>query len=215
EQVRAVQPEGPYLLGGWSLGGTLAYEMAKELRRQGQEVALLVLLDSFAPTGRPTPEPDPATLLAGFAADLARSAGRELSLTPESLTGLSPEKQLHTLWTHVREAGLLPPGTGLEELQVLMEVARANLRAVAGYSPEPYEGRMLLLRARDARRGAGVDATHGWGRLAASVLTVEDLPGDHHGILRAPHVHELAERLTRWLAEVEGAESGRGERGTG
>ncbi|AKJ04229.1 non-ribosomal peptide synthase protein (TIGR01720 family)/amino acid adenylation domain-containing protein [Archangium gephyra] len=215
EQVRAVQPEGPYLLGGWSLGGTVAYEMARELRRQGQEVALLVLLDSFAPAGQPAPEPDPATLLAGFAADLARSAGRELSLTPESLAGLSPEEQLRTLWTRAHEAGLLPPGAGLEELRVLLEVARANLRAVAGYSPEPHEGRMLLLRARDARKGIEVDATHGWGRLAATGLTVEDIPGDHHGILRAPHVHELAERLTRWLAEAERAESGHGERGTG
>jgi thioesterase domain-containing protein/acyl carrier protein len=215
EQVRAVQAEGPYLLGGWSLGGTVAYAMARELRRQGQEVALLVLLDSFAPAGQPMPEPDPATLLAGFAADLARSAGRELSLPPESLTGLSPEDQLRALWTRAREAGLLPHGTGLEELRVLLEVARANLRAVAGYNPEPYEGRTLLLRARDARKGADVDATHGWSQLAASGLTVEDIPGDHHGVLRAPHVRELAERLTRWLAEVERAESGRGERGTG
>ncbi|HEX5748907.1 MAG TPA: non-ribosomal peptide synthase/polyketide synthase [Archangium sp.] len=215
EQVRAVQAEGPYLLGGWSLGGTVAYEMARELRRQGQEVVLLVLLDSFAPAGQPTPEPDPATLLVGFAADLARSAGRDLSLSPESLAGLPPEDQLRTLWTHAREAGLLPPGTGLEELRVLLEVARANLRAVAHYSPEPYEGRTLLLRARDARKGVEVDATHGWGRLAASSLTVEDIPGDHYGILRAPHVRELAERLTRWLAEAERAESGHGERGTG
>jgi amino acid adenylation domain-containing protein len=215
EQVRAVQPEGPYLLGGWSLGGTVAYAMARELRRQGQEVSLLVLLDSFAPAELPTLEPDAATLLAGFAADLARSAGRELSLTPGSLAGLPPEAQLRTLWTHAREAGLLPPGTGLEELRVLLEVAQANLRAVAGYSPEPYEGRMLLLRAKDARRGAEVEPTHGWGRLAASGLSVEDLPGDHHGVLRAPHVHELAERLTRWLAEAERAESGHGERGTG
>ncbi|HZI06168.1 MAG TPA: amino acid adenylation domain-containing protein, partial [Archangium sp.] len=97
EQVRAVQPEGPYLLGGWSLGGTVAYEMARELRRQGQEVALLVLLDSFAPAAQSTPEPEAATLLAGFAADLARSAGRELSLTPESLAGLSPGEQLRAL----------------------------------------------------------------------------------------------------------------------
>ncbi|WNG58276.1 amino acid adenylation domain-containing protein [Archangium gephyra] len=215
EQVRAVQPEGPYLLGGWSLGGTVAYEMARELRRQGQEVALLVLLDSFAPAAQPTLEPDSATLLAGFAADLARSAGREPSLTPESLTGLSPEEQLRALWTQACETGLLPPGTGQEELRVLLEVARANLRAVAGYDPEPYEGRMLLLRARDARRGANVDATHGWGRLSSSGLIVEHIPGDHHGVLRAPHVHELAERLTRWLAEAARAESGHGERGTG
>ncbi len=203
EQVRAVQPEGPYLLGGWSLGGAVAFEMARELRRQGQEVSLLALLDSFAPTGSPSPEPDEATLLAGFAADLARGAGREVLLTPESLTGLTHEERLRTLWTWAREARLLPPGTGLEELRALLEVARANLRAVARYNPAPYEGRVVLLRARDARRGAEVSPTHGWERLVASGLAVEDVPGDHHGVLRAPHVGELAERLERWLQEVE------------
>ncbi|MFY0567871.1 non-ribosomal peptide synthase/polyketide synthase [Archangium lansingense] len=215
EQVRAVQPEGPYLLGGWSLGGAVAYEMARELRRQGQEVALLVLLDSFAPAGQSTQEPDSTTLLAGFAADLARSAGRELSLAPESLAGLPHDEQLRALWTQAREAGLLPPGMGLEELRVLLEVARANLRAVAQYNPEPYEGRVVLLRARDARRGVEVEPTHGWGRLTASGISVEEVSGGHHGVLRAPHVHALAERLARLLAEAERAESGRGERGTG
>ncbi|QRK06023.1 amino acid adenylation domain-containing protein [Archangium violaceum] len=209
EQVRAVQPEGPYLLGGWSLGGTVAFEMARALRRQGQEVASLVLLDSFAPAESPQlEEPDDATLLAGFAADLARSAGREVSLTPESLAGLSPEERIRALWTHARESGLLPPTTGVEELRVLLEVARANLRAVARYRPEPYAGRVKLLRARDARRRTGVDPTHGWGRLISNGLAVEDVPGDHHGILRAPHVGELAERLARWLAEADGKEGG-------
>jgi thioesterase domain-containing protein len=187
--------------------------MAQELRRQGQEVARLVLLDSFAPAESPPPEPDEATLLAGFAADLARSAGREVLLTPESLAGLTAEERLRVLWRHALEARLLPPGTGQEELRVLLEVARANLHAVARYNVSPYEGRVVLLRARDARRGAAVDPTHGWGRLISSGLTVEDVPGDHHGILRTPHVDELAERLGRWLAE--GTESGHGTRGTG
>jgi amino acid adenylation domain-containing protein len=215
EQVRAVQPEGPYLLGGWSLGGAVAFEMAQELRRQGQQVARLILLDSFAPAGSPAPEPEEAALLAGFAADLARSAGREVLLTPESLAGLTAEERLHALWRHAVEARLLPPGTGLEELRVLLEVARANLHAVTRYNPQSYDGRAVLLRARDARRGATVDPTHGWGRLIASGLAIEEVPGDHHGILRAPHVGELAERLGRWLAEAEGPASGRGTRGTG
>ncbi|HEX8822627.1 MAG TPA: amino acid adenylation domain-containing protein, partial [Archangium sp.] len=212
EQVRAVQPEGPYLLGGWSLGGAVAFEMARELRRQGQEVSLLALLDSFAPVESPPPEPDEATLLAGFAADLARSVGREVLLGPESLAGLTGEERVRTLWTHAREARLLPPGTGVEELRALLEVARANLRAVARYNPSPYEGRVVLFRARDARRGAEVEPTHGWARLVSSGLSVEDVPGDHHGVLRAPHVDALAERLERWLQETE---LGTGVLGTG
>jgi amino acid adenylation domain-containing protein/non-ribosomal peptide synthase protein (TIGR01720 family) len=202
EQVRAVQPEGPYLLGGWSLGGTVAFEMARELRRQGQEVALLVLLDSFAPAGTPMPEGDDALLFAGFAADLARSAGQEARLTPESFEGLSAEERLRALWAHALEARWLRAGTGLEEVRTLLDVVRANLQAVSRYSPGPYEGRVVLLRAGDARRGEEREATHGWDGLVPSGLTVEDVPGDHHGVLRPPHVDTLAEQLERRLQEV-------------
>lgn len=49
-ELRSVRPEGPYLLCGYSFGGIIAYEMAVRLRRQGHEVPLLILLDSYAPT---------------------------------------------------------------------------------------------------------------------------------------------------------------------
>jgi len=49
QEVRRVQPEGPYYIGGHSLGGLIAFEMAQQLRKQGQEVRLLVLLDSSLP----------------------------------------------------------------------------------------------------------------------------------------------------------------------
>ncbi|MFY0579907.1 alpha/beta fold hydrolase [Cystobacter fuscus] len=199
EQVRAVRAEGPYLLGGWSLGGTVAFEMARELRRQGQEVALLVLLDSFAPSESPVPEGDEALLFAGFAADLARSAGAESSLTPESFENLSGEERLRALWSHAVDARWLPGGTRLEEVRAVVDVVRANLQAVSRYTPEPSAGRVVLLRARDAQRSAERDPTHGWGGLVPSGLTVEDVPGDHHGVLRPPHVEHLAERLGRLL----------------
>ncbi|WNG19735.1 amino acid adenylation domain-containing protein [Cystobacter fuscus] len=202
EQVRAVQAEGPYLLGGWSLGGTVAFEMARELRRQGQEVALLVLLDSFAPSESPVPEGDEALLFAGFAMDLARSAGQESRLMPEAFENLSAEERLRALWSHAVEARWLPVGTRLEDVRAVVDVVRANLQAVSRYTPEPSAGRVVLLRARDARRGAERDPTHGWGSLVPSGLTVEDVPGDHHGVLRPPHVEHLAERLGRLLREV-------------
>ncbi|MCI0395888.1 MAG: amino acid adenylation domain-containing protein, partial [Chloroflexi bacterium] len=53
--MREVQPEGPYLLGGWSAGGVVAFEMAQQLRNQGQEVGLLVLIDSPVPNPQQTP----------------------------------------------------------------------------------------------------------------------------------------------------------------
>ena len=47
QSIRSIRPNGPYLLGGWSMGGVIAYEIAQQLRDQGQEIAMLVMMDSF------------------------------------------------------------------------------------------------------------------------------------------------------------------------
>ena len=208
ESMREVQPEGPYVLGGWSLGGVVAFEMARELERQGQRVALLALLDSFAPdesgSGR---EPEEAVLLSRMAMDLARMAGAESALRPEDLAGLSDEAQLATVVRHAREAGWLPPEVEVSILRALRDVMRANLRALATYRPGPLGCPVLLLRAKDAQRTFAVDPSHGWARWLSSNLTVEGVPGDHYSALRLPHVETLARRLVEHVD----AATGRGD----
>ncbi|MFP2962961.1 thioesterase domain-containing protein, partial [Myxococcus sp. 1LA] len=197
--MREVQPEGPYVLGGWSLGGVVAFEMARELERQGQRVALLVMLDSFAPDENVFARefPDEALLLAGMAMDLARTAGTESALRPEDLAGLSDAEQLSTVARHAREAGWLPREVEDSALQAWRDVTRANLRALATYRPGPLRCPVLLLRAKDARRAHDVDPSHGWAPWLPAGLMVEDVPGDHYSVLRPP----LVETLSRLLIE--------------
>ncbi|AGC45224.1 non-ribosomal peptide synthetase [Myxococcus stipitatus DSM 14675] len=200
--LRAVRPEGPYVLGGWSLGGVVAFEMARELERQGQRVEQLVLLDSFAPGDALLErEPDGALLLAGMALDLARTAGGEPTLRPELLTGLADEEQLTRVAQHARASGWLPPEVRDVDLRAWRDVTRANLRALSAYRPGPYGGGpVTLFRAKDAKRERVVDASHGWSRFVApDQLTVEDVSGDHYSVLRAPDVDGLATRLASLL----------------
>ena len=51
EEIRTLQPEGPYFIGGHCIGGLIAFEMAQQLHRQGERVGLLALFDSYAPRG--------------------------------------------------------------------------------------------------------------------------------------------------------------------
>ncbi|RKH40016.1 amino acid adenylation domain-containing protein [Corallococcus sicarius] len=92
--VRAVQPRGPYLLGGWSMGGSIAWEMAHQLRREGETVALLALLDTSARlhTGDPSDESGKERLNALFLEDLRQAAGQPLLAVEDS-----PEQPLQTL----------------------------------------------------------------------------------------------------------------------
>lgn len=77
QEIRVVQPEGPYHLGGWCVGGIIAYEMARQLQHEGQEVALLALLDS-APPSAGDASPNDALLFTQFAWDLGRLLGKNL-----------------------------------------------------------------------------------------------------------------------------------------
>src|SRR5262245_29276875 len=102
QAIRSVQPEGPYRLGGWSLGGVVALEMAQQLLAQGQSVALLALLDTSLPSG-------------------ADNSGQEygLDLTLEELDRLAPDEQLPYLWEHVRKLGLIEEDTPRPVVQQL------------------------------------------------------------------------------------------------
>ncbi|HEX8766911.1 MAG TPA: amino acid adenylation domain-containing protein, partial [Jatrophihabitans sp.] len=90
EELRRVQPRGPYRLGGWSVGGLIAQQLAVDLRAAGEEVALLALLDAV-PSEPGSQVPDHAGLLSWFAHDLVGIQGRELpDLDPELLRGVPP-----------------------------------------------------------------------------------------------------------------------------
>lgn len=78
QAIRALQPQGPYHLGGWCVGGIIAYEMACQLQQSGQDVALLALLDSAPPSGEPAPAASDTTLFLQFAWDLGRLLGKHI-----------------------------------------------------------------------------------------------------------------------------------------
>jgi thioesterase domain-containing protein len=81
QSIRTIQPEGPYYLGGWCVGGIIAYAMAKQLRDAGQEVALLALLDSAPPMDGNGSTVNDANLFAQFAWDLGRLLGKNLPVS--------------------------------------------------------------------------------------------------------------------------------------
>jgi thioesterase domain-containing protein/acyl carrier protein len=197
EAVQEVQPQGPYLLGGWSLGGTIAYEMARQLEGSGERVELLTMIDVAAPEVAGE-EPEDAALLVRLAEDLVRLSGRPVSLGPEVLEGLDLEAGLDRLLALGRAEGVLPPDVETAQLRELFELFRRNLRAARGYTPEGYGGRITLFRAEGSMPLGTVDPTFGWERLAA--IDLHRLDGDHYSLLRTPWAEALAATLERQIA---------------
>src|SRR5262249_14241404 len=102
--LRARAPEGPYLLGGWSMGGVIAFEMARQLVEAGQDAPWVFMVDCSVPTRQHTAPPaDDDQSLLDFAADLARTAG------PDSWPALAlfRDRDLNSLKSEAVDRSLL------------------------------------------------------------------------------------------------------------
>ena len=192
-EVRAVQPAGPYLLGGWSFGGVVAFEMARQIEAAGDSVALLALVDSELP--RPgAREPDALERLLDLARDLEGQSGRELGVDAEALRATAAGRGLDLVLERAERAGAVAPGDGarLRELAALRE---RNVARLYRYRPAPYGGAVTLFRAGEPDGEASAGR---WQRLAAAV-EVAPVPGDHYSALREPQVQSLAVALAARL----------------
>jgi thioesterase domain-containing protein/acyl carrier protein len=213
--VRAVQPAGPYYLGGFSFGGSVALEMAQKLREHGETVALLAILDHTPPPTRYRRFVWSVSLPLDFVLNAGRwlvediwnaGAGKRLSALQERL--VRGRKQLLCA---------LRPRTarsGVTDMQDILggrpsegpfrATVAAHYQALRDYRPKPYAGRVTLFRARTRPllRLHGRDL--GWAALAAGGLEVVPISGNHQTILRAPHVERLARELRMRIERARG-----------
>jgi amino acid adenylation domain-containing protein len=192
EALRSAQPRGPYLLGGWSLGGLVAFEMAQQLLEQGQHVALLALLDSVA-TGNHDDalELDDENLFRMFANNLGRRFGVEF----KDLRGRGLDEQLSHLRRRAVELNALPASMDMPQMHGLFRSFKDIIEAVMKYEPRNYPGRINLFRAEQRLAATPTDPTDGWGALAAGGVALHVMPGDHFTMISMPHARAVAERL--------------------
>jgi amino acid adenylation domain-containing protein len=198
--VRSVQPRGPYNLGGWSMGGVVAFEMAQQLRRQGEEVAVLSLIDSALPqhVARLGDSVEEGKLLSAFLYDLGAQSGKDLPDLSERLREFSAEEQLAYLLEQAESNDILPPQAQLESL---LNVFKSNLRALTSYAPERYDGWLQLFRA--AEGGALTDDAMAWDSFAEEVVTYS-IPGNHYTLMTNTNVQALAALLKTHLDQSVG-----------
>jgi amino acid adenylation domain-containing protein len=216
EAVRAVKPEGPYLLGGWSTGGVVAFEIGRQLQMSGANVALVVLLDSVAPGDCDRVAEEDAAPLASFALNLGVPM-ELLAAAPEHILRSSRDEQLEWVLDQARRSQVLPADMNIKELRRSFDLYLADIRAVENYRPPASSIPLVLLRAEnagclnlDVRDGEReeLETTPGWSRLTTDKLDLQRVPGDHLTMMRAPHVAALAEILREVFARAEQAALG-------
>jgi thioesterase domain-containing protein len=219
EEIRSLRPHGPYLLGGLSFGGVVAFEIAQQLTRAGEEVPLVALFDTAASLGGDqAPAVDPAALIAGLSREQARQHGHNLELTAEDLAGLTVDEQLARALAELRTIGVVGDEIDLPLFRHFIGGYMVRREAVECYRAQPYPGRLALFRAREVDpellrnstpewRERYEDPTFGWGLLAAGGVQVHQVAGYHETILAEPNARELARLIQAVLTEAEEAVS--------
>jgi amino acid adenylation domain-containing protein len=207
QALQTVQPTGPYLLGGWSMGGVVAFEMAQQLHAQGQRVALLALLDGRIPTPDETfPEEDAEAILL-----VERYFG--ISFGPmETLAELPKDEQLAFMLEQAKSAGLVPAELDVSQARRFVDLLRSDLRATQNYGLHLYPGRITFFKASETPAGTSPDPdpTLGWSAWASGGVDVHVVPGNHANLMYEPHVEILAEKLMACLNQAQSAENGSG-----
>ena len=189
------QPSGAYRLGGWSFGGVVAFEIARQLRQQNRDVELLAVLDVHAP-GAIAPEAwnrDNAHLLVDIFAE-------DIGVRHDDLRGRSIDEQLDIITRRAISAGLFPAGFTSAMARRAWDVFQTHRRAERRYEGGPLAGELLLVTS-DSRVNE-TDPTLGWTRFANHVVR-RAVPGNHQQILRVPAVDALAEALTEKLVATD------------
>jgi thioesterase domain-containing protein len=173
EQMRAVQPSGPYHIVGYSFGAAPAHEIAVQLRARGEEVAALVVMDSF-------PLDDEVT--ATGAEDGATADGGDLS------------------WEDAirAEFGHMLGGFSDEEIAVVARTFQNNTRIRAAHATGRFDGHTLILTSTDNAPEDG-PLTAKWAPYVSGEMTEVSIPCGHVDMVRPDMMGLVWQAISAWL----------------
>jgi thioesterase domain-containing protein/acyl carrier protein len=202
-EVRELQPHGPYLLGGYSGGGIVAFEMAQRLTADGEEVGLLAFIDTF----HPIPVFSPLERLSRRLGRLRKHGLSYVIRALEERRSLAQEaRDLHISDEDLAHRDPVPFARRDPNLSLNIDLGSNFERAVRHYSPKSWPGRATLIRAEKVSFSLdGLGPTYGWDRYVLGGIETTTVPGDHNTVVLGPN----AELVAGWLSTAIGRASRR------
>ena len=194
EEIRSVQAEGPYLLGGYSGGGAVAFEMAQQLTAAGERVGLLAFIDTF----HPQMHVRRVTMSMRF--ERLRDEG--VPYLEGAVRGQLERRARRAAQAKV--AALLAAGAPIPPELRDIHLTQAFEVAAAKYRPKPWAGSATLFRAEEVAyvfQGGG--PSYGWGDVVLGGIDIVAVPGNHDTLLLEPSATILVRSLGKALARAQ------------
>ncbi len=198
--LQAVQPAGPYLIGGYSFGGRVAFEVARQLSDQGHQISQLIILDIslIDSTRRKAGYWSDARFRYEFANSYGN--GSDFIWSYDEFAALRPRQQMRCIAQHLKKHGVL---LDMPEIEQLAAVYRANLSSNECYTPpiEALPVLITLIRADEIevfsylpdKQFTVQHPEWGWEQFSAYPITCYQVPGNHFTVIEPPHVIALAD----------------------
>jgi amino acid adenylation domain-containing protein/non-ribosomal peptide synthase protein (TIGR01720 family) len=222
--IRSVQPSGPYVVGGWSLGGILAHEVAALLEAAGERVELVVQLDSRPITHARQLEymvnmvEDAALLLALLTRHLEQIAGKPIDIGHAELAAIATDEVHDWFMDQLVARQVFPAALIHGFVRRFLDDFRGCYRMLLAHrEPARVRAPVVLFRATEISTphegflpleepaGPGADRSYGWTALCPGGVTVRMIPGNHETCVFVPHVAQLAGALDEVLASARSA----------
>ncbi len=217
-ELRRFHPHGPYCLGGYCFGGDLAYEMARQLQAQGEEVALVALIES-------TPEGGTYEKVRWWRLDFPFRFSRNVYFWWRDFYGYPAEERRSLVRRKIQSLGRklrtrlgrrqkMPSAVDLDDIidtakfpEHEIRLWQAHLQLLMRHTSQPYSGRVTVFRTAAHPLFSSYEHDLGWGPLAAGGVTVKVIAGSHGNIFLEPHVQDLAQQLAATLDNLAAAEN--------
>jgi thioesterase domain-containing protein/acyl carrier protein len=204
--IRARQPQGPYMLAGWCAHGLLAFEVAQQLRNQGEEIALLMMIEVTHPVRRKGyPKWKRLISTAQLKWHLLQFEYAYLGQVSRAQQFRYIAGRLSRKASGIRESmwKWLRSPSAADWVRSGESPVEALYGAVESYQPKPYGGPVVLFRSIERTFGFAQDLRLGWADTLGNELEICESPGNHYTIYMEPNVGELIRKI---MAQVERAE---------
>jgi aspartate racemase len=215
-EIRAHQPHGPYFVGGFCFGGQIAYEMARQLHAQGEEVALVAMIDSYVRRSSDSsraPAPRSHAVRRGarrlrFHAATLRRLDRAARWRYLATRVTNARTKLHVGLWRALDRVFVQTGLPRPKRLELRDLTLIHYEAGRSYEPRPYAGTVALFVTQESSEPAANDPRLAWTKLATGGARVYTIAGTHDTILEDAQLRQLAQHLRQALEDAQARVAG-------
>ncbi|GAB1541761.1 hypothetical protein NUACC21_44340 [Scytonema sp. NUACC21] len=203
QEIKRIQPNSPYYIGGYSFGGIVAFEMAQQLHKSGEKVAVLAMLDTVRPGCEQR-----LSFFHRVLEHIDNFLQKGIVYLQHKLVGWREWIMFYIRHTYTKLLGISEPSAKNNKY---LEIMGTNAQALSQYTFQVYPGHMTLLRTsdkdRDEATGMQYDPQFGWSDLVTGGIDTYHVPGSHYSLLEEPHVQVLADQLKSSLEKAHRSDS--------